>query len=130
MAVKTILIADDDESMVRTMTIRCRNLKLAVLTASDATQAITRLRSHAPPSLIVLDMNMPGGGAPAVCEHLRTGQGITSIPVIILTGDTNNEVMMQCQSYGAFYVPKSPYYWQTLKPMIGRLLNITEALHG
>ena len=126
---KKVLIVDDDESLVRSMTVRCRHLDLAVTSAPNATAAISEFRKNLP-DLFILDMNMPGGGAEAVCQALATDPQTAQIPVIILTGDTDNTVMHKCLDYGAFYVPKSPYSWQTLKPMIGRLLNIPQALQG
>lgn len=122
----TVLIADDDETLVRVLTVRCRNLGLKVMTASNAESAQDHILKHRP-DLMILDVNMPGGGAFAVCEMVAAKKELEGIPVIILTGQTDREVMDEARRYGAFYVPKSPYLWTTVKPMIGRWLNIPQA---
>lgn len=126
MATKKILIVEDDETLLKVLMVRCRNLQMEVITAADAFDARNKIKRHAP-DLIILDVNMPGGGAFGVCEMLSKTKHLARIPVIILTGDTSYDTLEQCRQFGAFYVPKSPYAWQTLKPMIGRLLNIAKA---
>lgn len=123
---QTILLADDDSTVLKPLAIRCKNIGLEVITADNAPNAITQIR-EAKPDLVILDMNMPGGGAVAVCEIMKSYDELMTIPIIIMTGDSNIKVMEDAQKYQAFYVPKSPYSWQTLKPMIGRLLNISKA---
>ena len=126
MAMKKVLIVEDDETLLKVLTVRCRNLQMEVITSADAIDARKKITRHVP-DLIVLDINMPGGDAFSVCEMLSKSSQLSKIPVIILTGDTSHDTLERCRQYGAFYVPKSPYAWQTLKPMIGRLLNIPKA---
>ena len=126
MAKKTILIADDDESLIRVLTVRCRNLGLEVVSVSDDFSAKLEIQKN-PPDLIILDVNMPRGGAFDVCKMMTKHKGLEHIPVIILTGDSEPKHMDESRRYGAFYLPKSPYLWDTLKPMLGRWFHIPKA---
>lgn len=126
MAASTVLIADDDESLLRVLTLRCRHLGLEVITAPNTMSAKDQLLKHKP-DLLILDVNMPGGGAFVVCNVLAAIQELANTPVIILTGETDRDVMDESRRIGAFYVPKSPYLWSTLKPMLGRWLDIPQA---
>ena len=123
---KTILIADDDDSLVRMLTVRCRNLGLEVVPAPDGTVARQKLQEK-PPGLIILDVNMPRGGAFEVCKMMTMHKNLEHIPVIILTGDSEPKYMDESRRYGAFYLPKSPYLWDSLKPMLGRWFHIAKA---
>ncbi len=123
---QTILLADDDSAVLKPLAVRCKNIGLVVFTAENASDAITKIKKEKP-HLVIVDMNMPGGGALAVCETMRSMKAFKNVPIIILTGDTNLNMMEEAQKYQAYYVPKTPYAWQTLKPMIGRLLNISKA---
>ena len=126
MATKRILLVEDDETLLKVLTVRCRNLQMEVITASDASDARNKIKRYVP-DLIILDINMPGGDAFSVCDLLAKNTQLSKTPVIILTGDTSYDTLEKCRQFGAFYVPKSPYAWQSLKPIIGRLLNITKA---
>jgi len=126
MSNSTILIADDDESLIRVLTVRCRNIGLEVVSAPDGTTALEKIQESIP-SLMILDVNMPRGGAFHVCQVLARNEKLKQIPVIILTGDSEPAHMDQSLKFGAFYLPKSPYLWESLKPMLGRWFNITKA---
>lgn len=123
---KTILIADDDESLVRMLTVRCRNLGLEVVPAPDGAVARQLIQSQKP-GLVILDVNMPRGGAFEVCKMMTMHKSLEHIPVIILTGESEPKYMDESRRYGAFYLPKSPYLWDSLKPMLGRWFHIPKA---
>ena len=124
MKTKTVLIADDDQSFVRVLEDRCRNLGLKVLTAPDTMSALTLIHKD-PPDLILLDVHMPAGNGLAACEMLSTDTRLAPIPVIILTGKSDDETIQRCESLGAHYVPKSSQMWDSLKPIICELLEIS-----
>ena len=126
MSNKTILIADDDESLVRVLTVRCRALGLEVVSAPDGSVAREQIY-QASPDLVILDVNMPRAGAFDVCKMMALDPQLSHIPVIILTGDSEPRHMDECRRFGAFYIPKSPYLWDSLKPMLGRWFHITDA---
>ena len=122
----TILIADDDDSLVRMLTVRCRNLGLEVVSAPDGAVARQEIQKKVP-GLIILDVNMPRGGAFDVCKMMAMHKNLEHIPVIVLTGESEPKYMDESRRYGAFYLPKSPYLWDSLKPMLGRWFHIPKA---
>lgn len=122
---KTLLIADDDDSLVRMLTVRCRHLGLEVVSAPDGAVARQKIQEN-PPGLIILDVNMPRGGAFDVCKMMTMHKNLEHIPVIILTGESEPKYMDESRRFGAFYLPKSPYLWDSLKPMLGRWFHIAE----
>ena len=123
---KTILIVDDDDSLVRMLTVRCRNLGLDVVSAPDGAVAREKIQKNVP-GLIILDINMPRSGGFDVCKMMAMHKNLEHVPVIVLTGESEPKYMDECRRFGAFYIPKSPYLWDSLKPMLGRWFHITKA---
>jgi DNA-binding response OmpR family regulator len=81
---KKILAADDDQAMTEYYKALLSDAGYEVLTAADATAALIQYRDRKP-DLVVLDMEMPGGGGEQVFdvtrEVLKAG-----VPVIFVTG--------------------------------------------
>lgn len=57
---------------------------------ADGRTALAGLRA-APPAAVLLDLWMPGLDGLAVCRALRAEPGTSSVPVIMLTGSTDEE---------------------------------------
>jgi two-component system KDP operon response regulator KdpE len=77
----TILVVDDDPQIRRVMkaTLVAHSYEVVeARTGEDALEAAPHLN----PSLVLLDMNMPGMGGLATCRALRAG---SDVPVIILS---------------------------------------------
>jgi len=84
---KVILIVDDNADARMSLGILLRLVGFAVDTASDGQSALEYLRDHLPPSLIVLDLRMPGMGGLQFLD-IRRGQPLLSaIPVIVCSGE-------------------------------------------
>jgi CheY-like chemotaxis protein len=60
------------------------------------------------PSLILLDLNLPGKDGREVLEAIKTDDKLMSIPVIVLTNsDDNNDVLNSYEHYANAYITKS-----------------------
>ncbi len=123
MRTKSVLIADDDAMLIRVLTVRCRNLGLEVRKASDAMQALVMIHKD-PPDLIIMDISMPAGDGLSACRMLASDARLQTVPVIILTGRSDDQIRRQVGAIGAHYVLKSPDSWQEIKPVLCRLLNL------
>ena len=123
---KTVLIADDDSDLVQILSTRCGQLGLRVISASDATDALYAIDIHEP-DLVCLDVNMPGGSGMAVCEMLATDELRSTIPVVILTGRADDDIVRRCHNLRAYHVLKSDDVWQRMKPLICELSDISWA---
>jgi DNA-binding response OmpR family regulator len=120
---KRILIADDDQALVRILDIRCRELGLQTILAHDAMNALLLSRQERP-DVICLDVNMPLGNGLSVCEMLAGDEAMASIPVIMLTGRTDKETIVRCHAMCAYYVLKSTDVWQRLLLVLRELLDL------
>jgi two-component system KDP operon response regulator KdpE len=81
MAVSTILVVDDDPQIRRVLRTALIEHGYEATDARNGEEAIERLREEKP-SLVVLDMNMPGMNGLETCRTIRT---TSNIPIIMLT---------------------------------------------
>ena len=125
MTPKTILIADDDTDLVDALELRCRQLGLEVITAEDGLTALSAA-DYALPDMVCLDVSMPGGNGLAACEMMADDERLSSIPVIILTGSSDEETIRRCHKMKAYYVQKSRDVWPRIEPILRDLLGIEE----
>jgi len=85
MAGETLLLVDDDTTLLRFLTEYLEREGFAVRTA-DRGQTALRLFYEARPDIVVLDVMMPGMDGWEVCARLRE---LAETPVILLTAKTS-----------------------------------------
>ena len=83
--IKTVLVVDDDPDARDYLSTVLEDHGLAVLTAQDGSEALLKVEQEAP-DLISLDITMPGKSGVAVYRKLKEDDQLKSIPVIIITG--------------------------------------------
>lgn len=121
---KTVLFADDDRALSQALAFRCRQqLGLNARTSPDGLHAYQCITSETP-DLLVLDVNMPGAGGLYMCEELARDPRFSTIPVIVLTGQSNPDTVQRCERLGARYVWKGLDTWATLKTAIVEVLGL------
>ena len=88
----TILVVDDDPTLVEVVSGYLERAGLDVLEASDGIRAIEAAREHAP-DLVVLDLTLPGLDGFEVFRRLRADRG--DLPVVMLTarGEESDRVL-------------------------------------
>jgi len=83
-----LLVVEDEEHLAEVI---ADNLELEgwrVEVAGDGAQALERIRSD-PPSLVLLDVMLPGMDGFAVCEALRAGG--SDVPILFLTARSSSD---------------------------------------
>lgn len=109
-AVKTILIADDDEDLRLLVQITLENPTYRILTAADGRKALDAVQEHHP-DILILDWMMPGLTGCEVITQLRQSPETLAIPVIMLTAKDGVEAQEQMASLalaGYLVKPFSP----------------------
>ena len=102
----TLLIVDDDrENITLLAEIFKANFKIRVATSGE--EALEISFSDSPPDLILLDIMMPEIDGYEVCKRLKASFLTKRIPVIFITGRTNEEDEIYGFSLGAVdYIAK------------------------
>ena len=125
---KLILVVDDEPAVVQALAKRCELLGLQVCEAHNAVEAMEAInQQEVRPSLLLVDYNMPGADGLTLCDMLKTNEGLSSLPVILLTGYDNEDTRRRCRDAGAHYVRKDVDSWKKLEPLICRLLGLEKS---
>ena len=94
-----VLLVDDEESFVETLSKRLTLRRLDVSTAASAEEALAVL-DHEAIDVVVLDVRMPGVGGIEATRMIRKAH--PSVEVILLTGHASLEASMEGMTMGAF----------------------------
>jgi CheY-like chemotaxis protein len=91
-APETILVADDDPTIVRLLTLSLEPSGFRVLTASDGETALRLARAERP-ALLLLDWQMPGLSGVEVTRMLREDADpyLRGLPVVLITAQAGVE---------------------------------------
>jgi len=109
----TILIADDDERVLKALMIRLGHVGFKVITATDGYSALSLATKHKP-SLLVLDINMPAGDGFSVQERMKEIPELAATPVIYVTGDKSDRLDQLARRLGGFAVLHKPFHIEEL----------------
>ena len=82
---KTILVVDDDPDTLTYLTTVLEDNGFATVSAADGVEAMAKIEENRP-DLIALDISMPEKSGVAVYRSLKEDDSLKSIPVIIITG--------------------------------------------
>lgn len=118
-----ILVADDDAVVIHLIRSGLREKGWQVEVAADAMQAVMfALRS--PPDLIVLDINMPGGTGITALKRLKASVKTQFVPVLVLSGTTDESVPSTVQDLGADGFLSKPVDLDELNRTLRQILRL------
>jgi CheY-like chemotaxis protein len=103
-----VLIADDEEDIIRFVEINLRLEGLDVITANDGEEALRKALNERP-SLILLDAMMPRMDGYEVCAKLRADERTFQMPIIMLTAKSLEADRALARSVGADDVIIKPF---------------------
>jgi CheY-like chemotaxis protein len=101
-----VLLVDDEPSIRAICRVNLEGDGLPVLEARDGAEALEEVRRQRP-SLVLLDVMMPGVDGWGVAEQLAADAGTRDIPVVFLSARAAHEDRLRAQQLGAVgYVVK------------------------
>ncbi len=88
-----ILVVDDEPDIVALVAYHLAKAGFRVSTAASGTEALEQIRREIP-SLLILDLMLPGVSGFDVLEKLRQNEPTTDVPVLLLTarGDESDRI--------------------------------------
>ena len=108
MGLHTILIADDDVSLLEALKVRLEAEQFTVIAVQDAYQALEQARLHEP-DLLVLDINMPAGNGLSVQHRIDRIEELAGTPVIYVTGANPDSVNWKAAASDSYAVLHKPF---------------------
>jgi len=120
---RTVLVCEDDPAMVRIFQFLLRQQGIRnVITTGSGTKAATLARQHKP-SLVLLDLMLPGKDGVAVLEELKQSEDTRLIPVIVVSGKESHEQVQQAMMAGAIDYIIKPFEPMELGARIRNFLD-------
>jgi DNA-binding response OmpR family regulator len=124
---KLLIIDDEPENVSILHDLLVDSGYSRVKTLTDSSQALETCRTFEP-DLILLDLFMPQPDGLAVLTALRADRGDVFLPIVVLTGDTSEEMKRRVLSAGATDFLVKPFDFFEVLLRIGNLLE-TRRLH-
>lgn len=84
-----ILIVDDDEDTREALRVFLQDEGFAALAAADGEEAIRKISSADPPSLVFLDAKMPKLDGRQVLDSLASRPALDKVPVVLVSADAS-----------------------------------------
>lgn len=120
-AKRVVLVADDDDSILRVVTMMLSTKGIRVITADDGEQALDRATKQLPDA-ILLDIRMPKLDGFEVFEKLRANPLTAHIPVAFFTADKDFTDFRKAQEMGSLIYISKPFKPNTLIDSVTMLL--------
>lgn len=117
-----ILVADDDLEILALVKRHLKKLEVDVVEASDGEEALRTARREKP-SLVILDVMMPGMSGWEVCRAIREDESLGNTGVIMLTGIGERLNEMTSPLYGADDYLDKPFDFEDLDQKIATVLR-------
>ncbi|MFA5167501.1 MAG: response regulator [Candidatus Omnitrophota bacterium] len=119
---KKILFIEDEPDQVMMISLRLEKNGYEVISSMDGEEGF-KMAIREKPSLILVDVVMPGIDGFEVCRRLRKDPATKHIPIISTTAAGMDDVERQCITAGADDCVRKPYDSADLLRKIHRLLE-------
>jgi CheY-like chemotaxis protein len=109
-AMKTILVVDDDHSMLQILKLIFERAKYRVIVTNSSVNALDIARTQLP-DVILLDEMMPYMNGSEVCRYLKNDPRTEFIPIVIFSAGTevlNASLMREIRADAALRKPSQP----------------------
>lgn len=105
---KTVLIVDDDNTVLLSIGMRLKSMGYTVCTAKDAVSAVSVARK-ANPDVVVLDISLPAGDGFVVAERMQRLITSAATPIIFITASATPELEKRAAQLGAAGLLQKPF---------------------
>ncbi|SFQ50793.1 Response regulator receiver domain-containing protein [Lachnospiraceae bacterium XBB1006] len=116
-----VCVVDDDE-ISRSVVIHCLEDYCTISSFDNGEEALKFLDSYKP-DVMLLDINMPGMNGFDVLDRIRQKPGMKKLPVMILTGDSDRDTVVQSVERKAVGYLVKPVNREELRQRIHQILE-------
>ena len=119
---KSVLLVDDDNTVLLGTGVRLKSMGYTVYTAKDAVSAVAAVRENEP-DVVVLDISLPAGDGFLVAGRLQSLIGSAATPIIFITASENPALRERAKALGAVGFLKKPFDATSLADAIETALS-------
>lgn len=117
-----ILIVEDDPSVCELLYFLMKKMGCRSTVAQFGEEGLSMIESD-PPDLLLLDLELPGMNGLDVCRAMRRDPWMSKIPVLMLTGKSEEEEMIAGLEVGADDYVTKPFSAKLLEARVKALLR-------
>jgi len=118
----TILIVEDEETQRRIYSHLLDRTRYNLAFASSGTEAL-KLATRRPPALILMDVMLPDLTGVEVTRRLKSSDTLAGVPVVMITGRSEREIVMQSLAAGAADFLVKPFTPQSLQQKVEQYID-------
>ena len=118
-----ILVVEDETHIQRLIKLILEKHNMQVVTVSNGEDALQYLNSGNIPSLILLDILMPGIDGLQVLRTIKSNASTKDIPVIMLTALAQETVVLKGIQLGAQDYIRKPFHPQELVRRVSKVAS-------
>jgi CheY-like chemotaxis protein len=119
---KSVLLVDDDNTLLLGIGVRLKSMGYVVFTAKDAVSAVSAVVKNNP-DVVVLDVSLPAGDGFLVAGRLQNLVGSAATPIIFITANENPQLRDRAAKLGAAGFLNKPFDATTLADAIETALS-------
>ena len=119
---KTILVVDDSE-VISTFIKKLFNNEYNVILAKDGMEAINNLDNESIVGML-LDLNMPNVNGFVVLEYMSKNNLFDKIPVSIITGVGNDDIVKKTFEYPIVDVLRKPFNERDIRKVVEKTIKL------
>jgi CheY-like chemotaxis protein len=129
---KKILVVDDNEVVIKTISLKLQGAGYRVITAMDGSEAVAAARKEMP-DLILLDISFPPdvAGVPwdgfRIMEWFHRLETAKKIPIVVITGNEDAKFKERATNAGAVAFFQKPlehdYLLKVIRATLGEVVN-------
>ena len=119
---KTILVVDDSE-VISTFIKKLFNNEYNVVLAKDGMEAINNLDNESIVGML-LDLNMPNVNGFVVLEYMSKNNLFDKIPVSIITGVGNDDIVKKTFEYPIIDVLRKPFNERDIRKVVEKTIKL------
>src|SRR5213080_1560777 len=125
---KPALIIEDDADIAESVKYNLESEGFSAVVASTGEQGLTlALDAHNPPSVIVLDLMLPGMNGMELCRRLRRENQTRRTPIIMLTAKTSEADRVAGLDLGADDYIAKPF---SVRELVARVRAVLRRIEG
>lgn len=124
-----ILVVEDEEDLSELVRFNLEQEGFAVVSVGDGEEALTAVRRDKP-SLVILDLMLPGINGFEVCRRLRATPASMDLPIIMVTAKSSETDKVVGLEMGADDYVSKPFSVRELIARVRAVLRRAEAAHG
>ena len=121
-----IIIVADDSNIIVNIVKQTFESKYTVLSAKDGKEAVRLINANLSKEIVgmLLDINMPECDGFDVLDYLKINNLFSKVPVSIITGDDDIEVINRAFEYDIIDVLKKPFTKENITKIVDKTISI------